>query len=140
MNTGGQKTNKDTWGQRRPQKTAAEWTVFGVAATLILAVGAILVADWALSPSNPPIFHTQVKAVRLLEGNYHVPVIVENIGNQAAREVHVTAELKTDAEAAKAEETIDFLASDEETTVTFIFTSDPRQGDLSISVIAFREP
>lgn len=141
MSTDTAKASRDAkGGPRRPQRTAAEWVVFAVSALLILAVTAVLVADWALGPSHPPTFRTTVKTVRPREGAYQVPVEVENVGNQAAADVRVDGELETGVEVSEAQETIDFLAPGEKTTVTFVFNRDPGKGRLSVSVNAFREP
>ncbi len=127
-------------GQRRLQRTTAEWVVFTVSALLILAVTAVLIADWALGPSDPPRFRITVNSVRHREGGYQVPVEVENVGNQAAAEVQVGAELQSGAGVSEAEVTIDFVAPKEKTTVTLVFDRDPRKGRLSVSVNSFREP
>lgn len=75
-----------------------------------------------------------------IEGGYQVPVEVQNVGDEAAANVKVSAELEAGAETRKAEETIDFLAPAEKTMVTCVFDHDPRKGHLFVSVSAFREP
>ncbi len=125
---------------RPPQPTTAEWAVFAVSALAILGVLGALVAEWAIGPSDPPTFRTEITGVRPVLGRFHVPVEVENSGSRAAADVHVRAELTLGAEVVQAEETVDFLAPGERTTLTFVFGPDPRQGRLSVAVDAFREP
>ncbi len=125
---------------QRRQRTAAEWAVFAVAALVIVLVAGVLVVGWAAGSSDPPRFRTQMKTVRALEGGYQVPVEVQNVGDQAAANVKVSAELQAGAKTRKTEETIDFLAPAEKTMVTFVFDRDPTKGHLSVSVSAFREP
>ncbi len=125
---------------RPPQPTAAEWAVFAVSALAIVGVLGVLVAEWAVGPSTPPTFRTEITEVRPGEGRFHVPVKVKNVGSQAAAEVRVRAELTLGADMVEAEETIDFLAPGETTSVTFVFDRDPGQGRLSVAVDAFREP
>ncbi len=123
-----------------PRPTRAEWAVFAVSALAILGVLGILVAEWAIGPSGPPTFETDITEVRRAEGRFHVAVKVKNVGSQAAAEVRVRAELTLGAEVVEAEETIDFLAPGETTSVTFVFARDPNEGQLSVAVDAFREP
>ncbi len=123
-----------------PRPTRAEWAVFSVSALAIVAVVAVLVLDWATGSSLPPAFRSTPGAVRETEGAFHLPVAVENVGSEAAADVYVNAELKLGGEVVTAEETIKFLAPREVTTVTFVFNRDPRQGEVSVSVTAFRNP
>lgn len=140
-NAGNDKAGRDAKGERRPpERTAAEWAIFAVSALLILTVVAVLVVDWAQHGSAPPAFRTTVRAVRLVPGGYQVPVEVQNVGEQAAAEVRVEARLDVGGEVTDAEQTIDFLAPEEDMTVTFVFEHDPRNGALSASVTAFSEP
>ncbi len=112
--------------------------MFALSSAVILAVVALLVAQWAAS--GPSAFRATPKAVRHLQGRYQLPVTVENVGEDPAAAVTVTAELELAGEVTEAEQTLDFLAPDEEATVTFVFDRDPRSGQLSVSVSGFREP
>ncbi len=127
-------------GAERPARTAAEWTIFGLSSAIILAVVGLLVAQWPTGAATPPTFRATQGDVREIDGRYHVPVGVENVGAQAAAGVTVKAELRLGGEVTQAEQTLDFLASDEKGTVTFVFDRDPRRGQLSVAVSAFREP
>ncbi len=122
----------------RVSRSGAEWALFALSSAVILAVVALLVAQWAAS--GPPAFRATPGAVRHLQGRYQVPVTVENVGKDPAAAVTVTAELELAGEVTEAEQTLDFLAPDEEATVTFVFDRDPRSGQLSVSVSGFREP
>ncbi len=134
----GRREAREATGPPRP--TGAEWVVFSVSAVAIVAVVAVLLFDWATRSSSPPTFRLTPGAVRAAEGAFHVPVDVENIGSRAAADVYINAELKMRGEMVTAEETIKFLAPGETTGVTFVFELDPRQGELSVSVTAFRDP
>jgi uncharacterized protein (TIGR02588 family) len=119
-------------------------TVVGLSLVSVAAVLLILQRITLTTPlpvaTRPATFRTQVKPVHPLDGRYRVPADVENVGNQAAADVLVTAELKIANEVIQADETIPFLAPGENTTVTFVFAGDPRKGNFSISVSAYREP
>lgn len=114
--------------------------MFAISMLFIVALVGVLVVEWAARPSTPPTFRTRVETVHLVDGTFHVPVTVENIGSQAAAGVQVGAELDLGIGTLNAEEVLDFLAPGESTTVTFVFARDPRQGNLSVSVRAFEEP
>lgn len=141
MSNGNGGSRSDAGGERRGRRrTAAEWTIFALAALLILAVVGLLLADWVAGSSKPPVFETTVEDVRRRADGYHVSVEVENVGDQAAAGVHLGAELEVGGEVLDAEETIDFLPPGGDARATFVFGRDPRQGRFSVSVVAFREP
>ncbi len=120
-------------------RTRAEWALFGVSSAVILAVVTLLVAQWAVAASGPPAFRAIAEPMRQVNGQYQVPVTVENIGNEAAAGVIVTGKLRLRGQETAAEQTLDFLSPDQKATVTFAFDRDPRSGELSVSVTGFRE-
>ncbi len=142
MITEGERPRRDDTGRRRrSQQTAAEWTIFGISAALILAVVAVLLTDWVAGTSGPPRFSTAVKPVRAFDRSFQVPVSVRNVGDKAAREVRVAAKLALGGgEVIEAQETVDVLAPRQTATLIFVFDRDPRMGELSVSVRAYREP
>ncbi|HVM08220.1 MAG TPA: hypothetical protein VM345_07160 [Acidimicrobiales bacterium] len=128
-------------GEPRSKPTAAEWTIGFIAAAVIAAVAAVLVVDWSAGRAgDPPMFETTVKSVEKIGQLHHVEVEVRNIGDEAGAEVRVDAELELDTDTVEIDQTIAFLAPDEDTTVTFIFEDDPDDGDLSVEVSSYREP
>ncbi len=114
--------------------------MFAISTLLILGLVAALVVEWTARPPTPAMFRTTVETIRRADGEYQVPVRVENTGSQTAAGVQVGAELELDGEVTGIEEMLDFMAPAERATVTFVFDRDPRRGRLSVSVRAFKEP
>jgi uncharacterized protein (TIGR02588 family) len=66
---------------------------------------------------------------------------VMNQGGETAESVQITAELKIDGEVAETgEQQIDFLSSGEQEEGAFVFTQDPRHGELIIRVASYKLP
>lgn len=124
----------------RTGRTAAEWTTLAVSCSLLLVVG-VLVGTQGRTPRTPP---APVAAVvgepRDVGAAHHVDVRVVNGGDETAANVQVTVELVIDDETITADQTLDFLAGDEESDLVFVFEDDPREGELSVSVSGFAVP
>ena len=118
----------------------AEWTIFAVAALLIVGVAGVLVADWLSESSTPPAFEVVVERVVEIDGLHHVNASVRNTGGEAVAEATVSAALEIDADVTELDEVVAFLSADEETSVTFIFEDDPNDGELTVDVSSYREP
>ncbi len=126
-------------GEREP-RTPAEWVTL-VVASLILAVLVALIAtqiDDTRSPAAPVA--VVVGEARDVDGLHHVDVTVTNEGDHTAANVQVGAELKIGDETTVADQTIDFLAGDEEEDLVFVFEDDPADGELTVAVTSFAAP
>jgi uncharacterized protein (TIGR02588 family) len=124
----------------RTSRTSAEWTTLAVAcAVLLLVVG--LIGSQMFSPRTPPApVATVVGEPYEVGGMHHVDVRVTNRGDETAANVQVNAELTIDGEATTADQTVDFLAGEEEEDLVFVFADDPGDGELSVTVGGFGVP
>jgi uncharacterized protein (TIGR02588 family) len=120
-------------------RTSAEWVTFGVAVLILLAlIGAILTeARQSHDPARPV---ASVEKTKRVGDRYEVSVTVENRGDLAASAVQVLASLEVDGETTEGDQTIDFLAGDDEEDLVFYFSEDPRDGKLSVDVTGFTVP
>ena len=123
----------------RPPRTAAEWITFAVSVAVLLAViGAIVVEA---SRENRPARPVAVVGETTRRGEqFHVAVTVENRGDEAAAAVMVVASLEVDGETSDSDQSIDFLAGDDEEDLVFVFADDPDDGELTVEVASFSEP
>ncbi len=71
---------------------------------------------------------------------FHVSVTLRNTGDDTAANVGVEAEMTFSGQTVTAEQTVDFLAGDEEVELTFVFETDPSLGDMTARVTGFAEP
>src|SRR5690554_5685 len=93
------------------------------------------------SDHQPPEIHFKTVSVESLENRYLVMVDIKNVGDEAATEVHISAELK-DAKDSTQRSTvkIDYLASKSTQRVGFYFESDPEAGELTFIPDNYLEP
>jgi uncharacterized protein (TIGR02588 family) len=124
-------------------RSLAEQVSFGIA-SLILAslIGAVCYLGlWKReqAPANPII--TRDQPIFKLSEQYYVPFELTNQGDLTAESVQVIAELRSGDEVVETgEQQIDFLSSHETESGTFIFSRDPRQGELVIRVASYKHP
>jgi uncharacterized protein (TIGR02588 family) len=127
---------------QRHQRSPAEWLTFGVAALIVLLIAGLVVYDWISAPSSPPVIElTQSEEIRAEGGQFYVPFTVTNSGGDTAEAVQLIAELSVDGEVVEdGEQQIDFLAGKETQEGAFVFSQDPRQGELTLRVGSYQEP
>lgn len=129
--------------QARPtQRSAAEWVTFTVAALIVLGLMGLIFFDWQTNQNRPPAFAVAVsEGVRVTDGRYYVPFAITNTGGRIARMVQVTAELDiTGVDEETGEQQIDFLSGHETKAGSFVFTHDPKGGELTVRVASYRLP
>lgn len=128
--------------QTQPGRTSAEWISFGVASALIAALAGLLVWDMIVNTrADPPAFRVETDTPRTERGAHYVDVTVENVGDEAAENVQVMAELSMgDTVAAESDQVIDILSGGASTDLTFVFESDPRAGELIVRVSGHEVP
>ena len=127
--------------QKEP-RSLAEWVSFGAASLILSAIGGLVIYSWAIEKERPPAFVlTQPQSIREENGQFYVSFEISNTGGETAESVQVIAELQ---ENGQVEETgdvqINFLASGEKQTGAFVFSKDPRQGDLKLRVSGYTLP
>lgn len=123
----------------RKDLAVAEWTTLAI---LVALVGTITWL-WFRGPDHPPIItvEPQFDELRHEESGYYLPVIIRNDGDATVEDAVIVGELDTgEAPPETVELTIPFLSADEEVDGTFIFQSDPRQGDLTAGVASYKTP
>jgi uncharacterized protein (TIGR02588 family) len=142
MNDAHSKKLKEDNPANKP-RSLAEQVSFGVA-SLILAslIGAVCYLGlWnrEQAPANPIV--TRDQPIFKLSDQYHVSFELTNQGDVTAESVQVIAELRSEGEVVETgEQQIDFLSSHETESGTFIFSRDPRQGELIIRVASYKDP
>jgi uncharacterized protein (TIGR02588 family) len=123
-----------------PGRTPAEWTTLVLSSLVLLAVVALIAVELT-STREPPAPVARIDgAIREVEGAFHVPVMVTNLGDETAAEVQVVATLEVAGTTSEADQVIDFLAGDEEEDLVFVFGDDPADGSLTVEVSGFAEP
>jgi uncharacterized protein (TIGR02588 family) len=128
--------------QKQP-RSWAEQVSFGIAALIVFAlVSGVCYLWWSKrdpAPANPVI--ARPEPMRQLSGQFHVPFELTNQGDDTAESVQVIAELQINGEVVETgEQQVDFLSSHETEAGTFIFTQDPRLGELKIRVASYKQP
>lgn len=124
-----------------PNRTFAEWVAFGLSCLILAAlVGSILVS-WASNRNNPPALSVEAGPVRVAEEQYYVPFVVANTGGEGVEAIQVVAKLQNGEDSDRAEtgeQTIDSLSGGDAEQGSFVFSQDPRAGDLTLRVASYR--
>lgn len=123
----------------RPSRSGAEWVTFAVASAILLAVVAAIASLWASGPPEPASFVVRTLPARQAEGGYYVRATVENRGDETAEGVQVVAELTMSGTVAEeGEQAIDFVSGGESEEVEFVFTEDPAEGEVEVTVRSYK--
>ncbi|HEY9897128.1 MAG TPA: TIGR02588 family protein [Candidatus Sericytochromatia bacterium] len=128
---------------QQPPRSRAERITFGIASFILATVVGLVGYTWLdEQQQQPPLLSIlNTEPIRAAKGQFYVPITVTNSGGGTAEAVHVLAELRiggTIVETGTLE--IDFLSSREEAEGAFIFSRDPRQGQLSLRVASYKLP
>jgi len=121
-------------------RSPAEWTTFGIALIILAAVIGFVLYDWFSAKKQPPILAVRSEPIQVFQGQFYVPFKVTNTGGDTAETVQVTAELRVNGAVEEGEQQIDFLAGNETEEGAFVFSRDPRQGELSLRVASYKLP
>lgn len=129
-------------GRGQARRPLAEWVSFGVAAAILAAVAGLVVYLWWSAPGAEPVLAVeQTGAVREAGGQFYVPFAVSNRGGATAESVVVQAELEVGGEAVEeGAQEFSFLAGGETEEGGFVFTRDPREGELRLRVGSYSLP
>ncbi|MGB6059248.1 MAG: CARDB domain-containing protein [Microthrixaceae bacterium] len=123
----------------KSKRTRAETATLVVCvAVLAVVLGLILVQ--LPEEGRPPAPVAAIDDVSRVGDNFHVAVAVSNDGGGTAANVQVNAALDVDGEVTEADQTIDFLAPDDEANLVFVFVDDPEAGELTVTVGGFAVP
>ncbi len=137
-----QDTSSPTQPQQRPARSPAEWTAFSLALAILAVVIGLVLYDWFTSKEQPPSLEIvqDTSAIYPAQGKFYVPFTVTNTGGDTAESVQVLAELRIKGEVEEGEQQIDFLAGDETEAGAFVFSRDPRQGELILRAASYKLP
>lgn len=96
----------------------------------------------AFSNTNQsPSIHFNVVNIEALEHQYLVLVDVKNSGDKTASELHLEGRLiSADGDMQRSTTKVSYLAPESNQRVGFYFTSDPADGELTISPMGYQEP
>lgn len=123
------------------RRSMAEWVTFGISCCILAAlIGSILYA-WASNRNHPPALSVEAGPIRVAEEQYYVPFVVANTGGESVEAIQVVAKLQVgeDAEDAEmGEQSIDSLSGGDAEQGSFVFSQDPRTGDLTLRVASYR--
>jgi len=124
----------------RSQRSPAEWTTFGIALVILATIVGFVLYDWLSAKKQPPVLEVRSEPTRVAQNQFYVPFKVTNTGGDTVEMVQVTAELRVKGEVEAGEQQIDFLAGDETEEGAFVFSRDPRQGELILRVGSYKLP
>ena len=125
------------------RRSLAEWTTLGLSALIVsLVVGLVIYYQVAGGDAPPVLVATpDLGSVRQVGDAYHLPVAVENSGDQPAEDVVVEVTLAPPGgEPETAELTFRFVAGGETVRGIAVFASDPATGELSAGIVSYLAP
>lgn len=128
--------------EEQSERSWAEWVTFSIALFILAVVISLVGYTWLNDKNQPPILAVNKKqTIREINGQFYVFFEVVNTGGETAESVQVIAELKINGEVAETgEQQIDFLSGGESEEGGFIFSQNPRQGQLIMRVASYRSP
>lgn len=128
-------------GQKQ-KRSPPEWTTFSIALLILAAIVGLVIYKWLTQKNQPPVLSiTRSSEIREAPGQYYVPFSVTNTGGETAESVQVIAELRINGDVEESgEQQIDFLASGEKEEGAFVFSRNPREGELVVRVASYKLP
>lgn len=113
--------------------------------SLLVLVLIVSLAAWANAQvgNKEPLIEVEIhlENTRETDSGYYVPITVVNSGGLTAQDVVVTGELDIgEDEPQTAEITITYLAGGESAEAELVFSSNPREGDLTVDPTSFVYP
>jgi len=125
----------------RQARSTAEWVSFVISLLLVAAVVGMIAVQIPGEHGPPVPTVAQSGPVRAEGGSFFVPVEVANDGDATAQNVQVLATLtQSDGTETIADQVVDFLASGETEKLEFVFDTDPREGELEVTVNGYGVP
>ncbi|MBN4003597.1 TIGR02588 family protein [Nostoc sp. LPT] len=125
----------------QPKRSIAEWITFSIASFILAIIVSLVGYTWLNEKNQPPILSvTKKQTIREINGQFYVPFEVVNSGGDTAESVQIMAELLINGITETGEQQIDFLSSGESEEGAFIFSHNPRQGQLNLRVGSYKLP
>lgn len=128
--------------EQRPKRSLAEWITFSAATFILALIVGLVCYTWVNDKHEPPIISvTNKQKIREVNGQFYVPFEIINTGGETAESVQIMAELKINNQVIETgEQQIDFLSRSEKEEGAFVFSSDPRKGQLTLRVASYKSP
>ncbi|MGI2902650.1 TIGR02588 family protein [Tolypothrix sp. VBCCA 56010] len=128
--------------EQRPKRSLAEWVTFSIATLILTVIVGLVCYTWVNDKHEPPILSvTNKEKIREVDGQFYVPFEIINTGGETAESVQIIAELKINNQVAETgEQQIDFLSRSEKEEGAFVFSTDPRKGQLTLRVASYKSP
>ncbi|MEH2078133.1 MAG: TIGR02588 family protein [Nostoc sp.] len=131
-----------TQTEQKPKRSIAEWVTFGISSLILVIIVSLVGYTWLNEKNQPPILSvTKKEIIREINGQFYVSFEVVNSGGDTAESVQIMAELLINGKVTETgEQQIDFLSSGESEEGAFIFSQNPRQGELNMRVGSYKLP
>ncbi|MEH2451357.1 TIGR02588 family protein [Nostoc sp.] len=123
-------------------RSIAEWVTFSVASLILAIIVSLVGYTWLNEKNQPPILSvTKKETIWEIGGQFYVPFEVVNTGGDTAESVQIMAELLINGKVTETgEQQIDFLSNGEREEGAFVFSQNPRQGQLNLRVGSYKLP
>ncbi|MFN6463423.1 MAG: TIGR02588 family protein [Nostoc sp. DedVER02] len=131
-----------TQTEQKPKRSIAEWVTFSISSLILAIIVGLVGYTWLNEKNQPPILSVSKKqTIQEIDGQFYVPFEVVNSGGDTAESVQIMAELLINGKVTETgEQQIDFLSSGETEEGAFIFSQNPRQGQLNLRVGSYKLP
>lgn len=124
-----------------PDTPMLEWIAATLGLATVLAALGLIGSEALRADTSPPSVAVQQLGVRQIEAGYVVTIRAANMGGGPAAQVRVEGELVTPGSPPQAAEaTFDFIPDHSAREGGLFFTTDPRQGALSLRATGFVNP
>lgn len=126
----------------KKNRSIAELISFGIAIFILIITISLILYSWQTQGHKPPILSVKIEnEVRQAEQKFYVPFTVKNIGGRTAQSVQIIGQLEIkDGIPEIGEQRIDFLSGGETAKGVFVFSRDPKPGELTIRVASYKLP
>lgn len=127
----------------QPPRSRAEWITFGMASSVLAIVVGLVGYTWLdEQQQQPPILSVlNTETIRAANGQFYVPFTVTNSGGETVESVQILAELRVGGAIVEAGDLeIDFLSTEEKAEGAFVFSRDPKQGQLTLRIASYKLP
>ncbi|PSO46947.1 MAG: TIGR02588 family protein [Cyanobacteria bacterium SW_9_44_58] len=131
----------ETTAESPKQRNWAEWMTFIASSSILLTLIGLIIYDWLLTQQSPPILEVHPQGVvEIRQEQFYQPFLIKNVGGNFAESVQIVASLTINSpeDMEVGEQQISFLAAGEQKSGYFIFTHDPREGELTMRVASYR--
>ncbi|KOP23796.1 hypothetical protein AMR41_25035 [Hapalosiphon sp. MRB220] len=128
--------------QEQPKRSAAEWVTLSISLLILAVIVSLVAYIWINEKDQPPLLSVSNKQkIWEADGQFYVPFEIVNKGGETAESVQLIAELEIQGKVTQTgEQQIDFLSRGEKEEGAFVFTQDPRKGQLTVRVGSYKSP